>query len=116
MRCQELQATASEPLNADAPVVQRAARALVLTEWKIAGTAAEMQTKVKEAREQIKQYVGGVLGDTELTRTRYIVIVTTQALQPAPDESTDEITYRHIVVSLTPLTPSQSSKANTKRT
>ena len=68
------------PLEHDDPVITRAARSLVLTEWKVVKTQAEMQDKMREALEQLRQYEGGSLGDTELTRTRYIVLVSGESL------------------------------------
>ena len=45
------------------------------TEWKIVNRLLEAETKCREAREQTKRYMSGVLGGTELTGYRYIVLV-----------------------------------------
>jgi hypothetical protein len=104
----------SEPLDVNSPVVHRAARALVLTEWKIANKSADVRAKADEAREQLKDYEGGTLGDIELTRTRFIIIVSEDRFQPPQDHLEGPITYRHIAVSLSPLTPSRAARTRAK--
>jgi hypothetical protein len=64
-----------EPLVPGSNPLRRTARALVLTEWKKVtdGTTVERQSEI--ARTQARLYSGGILGDVELKRTRYIVLV-----------------------------------------
>jgi hypothetical protein len=106
------QTSFNQPLEVDDPVITRAARALVLTEWKAPKTETEMRNKVSEALEQLRQYEGGVLGATELTRTRYIVLVSKERLIAPPDLKDGEITYRHILLSVSqkPSSPSQAAR------
>jgi hypothetical protein len=71
-----------------------------------------MQNKAEEALEQLRQYEGGSLGATELMRTRYIVLVSEEDLVAPSDLRDGEITYRHILlsVSLKPSSPSQVAR------
>ena len=100
----------NDPVDKIDPIIQRAARALVLTEWKVASQATDATKKAEEARAQIKQYTSGVLGDLELKRTRYVVIICNKHFARLPDIEDSGITYRHIDLCLESLTPSAISK------
>lgn len=100
----------NEPLDLDSPAVRLAARALVLTEWKVIRKAADAHTNADAAVRQTRTYAGGVLGNTELTRTRYIVLVSDQEFDLPGDFEKDGIRYRHIEIPLCPLSPSVAAR------
>ncbi len=95
-----------DPVEHHSQVVRRTARTLILTEWKLVRSLAEIATKAQEAREQAAIYSGGVLGDTQLKRTRYVVLVCQPDLSPPDDVMLGAVTYRHIVLPVSPKTPS----------
>ena len=94
--------------------IKRTARALVLTEWKLVKQSDELLTKAKEAREQIIIYSGGVLGNIELKRTRYIVLVCKSDLIPPDDELIGPVTYRHIVLPMNSESPSKTARKRSR--
>ena len=100
----------NEPLQPDDPITAKVARAIVLTEWKVAKTSSEVERRAKEARAQVREYVGGVFGTLELTRTRYIIILSKESIHPPCDFLENEIKYRHIALSLSPSTPSKAAR------
>lgn len=100
----------NEPVDAQSPTLRRTARAIVLTEWKRVRRDATANTMADEARKQAELYAGGILGDLELKRTRYVILVTEQHLEPPPDVEIRGTTYRHIVIPVTPKTPSQEAR------
>ena len=71
-----------DPLSGRGIVMNRIARALVLTEWKLVKQADDIDGKAQEGRKQTALYAAGVLGDLELKRTRYVVLVCEGELQP----------------------------------
>ncbi|MBI2538506.1 MAG: hypothetical protein HYW04_01730, partial [Deltaproteobacteria bacterium] len=73
----------SDPIQERSETIKRTARALVLTEWKRVIKPDGLEAKAKEGRSQADLYSAGILGDTELKRTRYIVLLTKSNL-PAP--------------------------------
>jgi hypothetical protein len=58
------------------PTSRRIARALVLTEWKLVKKPNDSDEIANQARSQVRSYAAGLLGDLELKRTRYVVLVT----------------------------------------
>lgn len=96
-------------------VMRRTARALILTEWKIVKRSGDMMTKAQEARDQAELYSGGVLGDTELKRTRYIVLVCESDLTPPDDAMVGAVTYRHVVLPTSPKAPSAMARSQKGR-
>lgn len=104
-----------DPVEKYAGVIKKTARALVLTEWKRVKRSDEIATKAQEARVQAESYSGGVLGDVELKRTRYIVLVCDKDYQTPSDVSVGAVTYRHICLSMSPITPSERAKKQTSR-
>jgi hypothetical protein len=89
---------------------QQYADGFVLTEWKIANTDAEAILKCQKAREQAKLYASGVLGGTELTAYRYIVVVSQRSVK-VPDPIKDRgVEYRHINIAVEPLSPSRQAR------
>jgi hypothetical protein len=101
----------NEPLNPDASVLRRAARAAALTEWKIVRKASDVAAIAAGAARQAEIYAGGVLGQTELTRTRYLVLVSDQRLDPPDDFVRGDVHYRHICIELRAIAPSAEGKA-----
>lgn len=99
-----------DPVEHHSQVVRRTARTLILTEWKLVRSPAEIAAKAQEARDQAAIYSGGVLGDTELKRTRYVVLVCQPDLSPPDDVMLGAITYRHIVLPVSPETPSATAR------
>jgi hypothetical protein len=81
-----------DPVENYAKMMRRTARALVLTEWKLIKRQDEITTKAQQARDQAQIYSGGVLGDAELKRTRYVVLVCQSDLTPPDDTSIGAVT------------------------
>jgi hypothetical protein len=100
----------NEPVDAQSPTLRRTARAIVLTEWKRIRRGKSANTMAAGARRQAELYAGGILGDLELKRTRYVILVTEQHLEPPTDIEIRGTTYRHIVIPVTPGTPSQEGR------
>jgi hypothetical protein len=98
-----------EPLI-QSPVLQRTARALVLTEWKKATDDSPAQAQSETAIAQAQLYASGVLGDIELKRTRYIVIISSRLLGTLPDVERGGITYRHIMIPVKQKQPSVEAR------
>lgn len=94
--------------------VERSAEALVLTEWKIAKSRSEISQKVNEAKSQAKRYSQGALAGLELTRYRYLVIVSDKTIDMPPDDCEGDVTYRCINIAVDPDTPSRSSRPLSK--
>jgi hypothetical protein len=96
-----------DPIDSRLQVTRRTARALVLTEWKIVKDVREIDKIALAAQSQAAIYAAGLLGDLELKRTRYIVLVTREDLSPPKDKIDDMgITYHHIVIPTAPKVPS----------
>lgn len=95
-----------DPVEPHAQIMRRTARALVLTEWKLIKRANEITKKAQEARDQASIYSEGLLGDAELKRTRYIVLVCEDDLTPIEDISVGTVTYRHVLLPTNPKAPS----------
>lgn len=100
-----------EPVEQYLSAARRIARAFVLTEWKIIKNPQEVDTKAKAARNQAAIYSGGVLGDVELKRTRYIVLVSKRELASPSDVVEKDITYRHVVIPIKPKSPSEAARS-----
>lgn len=95
-----------EPIR-DLEEIERSSEALVLTEWKKAGSAAEVDRKLAEAKAQVARYVAGSLAGLELAHYRYIVIVSERDF-PMPEDSRDRgFVYRNINIAVDPNPPSQ---------
>ena len=101
----------SDPIDQHAPDVRRTARALVATEWKRVQSAADLEAKAFEARDQLKRYQQGALADLVLTATRFAVMVSKKDLRTLDDVTENGITYRHITIAVDPETPSKAAQA-----
>lgn len=104
-----------DPVEQHAGIMRRTARTLVLTEWKLIKRPDEITTKAQEARDQAAIYSGGVLGDAELKRTRYIVLVCQSDLTPPDDVSVGAVTYRHVLLPTSPEAPSTMARSQRSR-
>jgi hypothetical protein len=104
-----------DPVEQHAQVLRRTARALVLTEWKLVKRPDKITAKAQEGRDQAAIYCGGVLGDAELKRTRYVVLVCQSDLRPPDDLTVGTITYRHVVLPVSPKTPSTMARSQKGR-
>jgi hypothetical protein len=85
---------------------QQFAEGFVLTEWKVVKSPAEVEAKCREAREQTKLYTSGVLGGTELTGYRYIVVASDKEVKLPRSHKEGGIEYRYINIVVNPSTPS----------
>jgi hypothetical protein len=104
------------PVEQHSEIVRRTARALVLTEWKRVKRADEITTKAQESRDQEAIYGAGVLGDAELKRTRYVVLVSESDLTPPDDVVAGTDTYRHVVLPVSPKDPSPMARSRKTQT
>jgi|WetSurMetagenome_2_1015567.scaffolds.fasta_scaffold56886_1 hypothetical protein len=102
-----------EPIEKEIGTIQRTARTLALTEWKLVHSNSEVVSKAAEAKTQAELYASGVLQTVELKRTRYLVLVAEGDLAPPNDVFSGGITYRHIVVPVNPGNPSQTARKMT---
>jgi hypothetical protein len=105
-----------DPVEQHSEIVRRTARALVLTEWKRVKRPDEIATKAQAGRNQAAIYGEGVLGDAELKRTRYVVLVSELDLTPPDDVVVGTVTYRHVVLPVSPKDPSQMARSRKTQT
>lgn len=95
----------------DAPIAsseaERAAEAMVLTEWKIVRDQKDTENIAKAAKKQAERYKSGALGGLELTQYRYLVLVSEKNLPPIPDIREGQTLYRHINIAVDPSMPSR---------
>ena len=93
----------------DTTLVERVSEGLVLTEWKryVAG-GPSVDTLANRAREQAENYSAGVLAGIELTKFRYIVIVSEHGIAIPGDLVVDAKTYRHVNIQVDPQTASKA--------
>ncbi len=85
------------------------ADALVLTEWKKVKEPEEVETIAETARAQIQLYTAGVLGGIELSRYRYVVMVSQKQLPTVEDVQQGSSICRHVNVAVAPMTPSRAA-------
>ena len=96
-----------EPFDLDDDQL-RAARGLVLTEWKRVTVASDLQGKCGDARKQLKRYGSEALSPVELRTTRYIPVLSKARLAMPDNFVENGITYRHINIAVAPKTPAKS--------
>lgn len=99
-----------EPIDPHRKTVESTARLLVLTEWKLVRDEKEIHQKAQEARSQTNQYASGLLSTVELKRTRYIVLVSKDVVDPPGDVELSGVTYRHVVLPVAPSVPSRVAR------
>lgn len=82
----------------------------VLTEWKIVETvkkSKDYSTEINDAKIQAKKYAKGALGAIELSKYRYLVLVSKNYLKGLPDEVVDgDILYKIRNIATYPKSPS----------
>lgn len=93
-----------EPLREAEP--EKAAEALVLTEWKIVYASSELDAKISEARMQADRYGTGCLGGLELAGYRYLVMVTEKHMKMPADSQEGNVVLRHLNIAVDPDPPS----------
>jgi hypothetical protein len=103
----------NEPLGSVAPEATSSARALVLTEWKRVTDPNTLHARAVEATAQARLYAGGLLRGIELKSTRYLVLVTGPDLHKPDDVVEGDVTYRHIVIPVEPVSPSRTARIAT---
>jgi hypothetical protein len=94
-----------EPLR-DLSEAERTAEAMVLTEWKLVRTEAELEGQIRQAHAQAARYAAGALAGFELAHYRYLVMVSKRVLHMPADVSEGAIVYRHINIAVDPHAPS----------
>lgn len=97
-----------EPVESSAGV-ERAADALVLTEWKVVQRPTEQESTAESARKQADLYSSGLLAGLELRGYRYVVLVSQRRLPPLVDVQTSAVTYRHVNIAVDPEVPSKAA-------
>jgi hypothetical protein len=97
-----------EPLGSGI-AIERAAEALVLTEWKKVRKKDNSNAIAKQARSQAQTYAVGIMAGIELISYRYIVLVSEKQLPSIDDVCLAGVTYRHINVSVDPYPPSRAT-------
>src|SRR5262249_4345304 len=94
--------------------VSRAGSYLALTEWKLVRSAEELESKRKEALHQAQRYASGSLSALELSRTRYLVLVSEKAANP-PDEQVGDVLYRAVNIAISRDSPSVDARKTKSR-
>ena len=99
-----------EPIS-DFRSVQRAADGLVLTEYKLAdgGNAA---SAFMWARPQAKLYSQGALAGFEVTRYRYVIVLSERRAQVPENQTIRAVNYQYINIAVDPQTPSREAKSD----
>src|SRR5260370_24898670 len=92
------------------PEIERAAEALVLTEWKLVRNTNERDSKVEEAYKQAKNYAMGSLAGFELELHRYLVMVSSDELEMPNDRQDGAVVYHHKNIAVSPGVPSQRAR------
>jgi hypothetical protein len=99
-----------EPLDTESMIIKRTTRALVLTERKRVTEPAQLHSKAAEAQRETDAYRSGILGDTELKGTRYVILVTKEDQEPPGEVIANGITHRHICIPVAPSVPSKLAR------
>jgi hypothetical protein len=94
-----------EPL-ADLSEAEKAAEALVLTEWKLVRAASDLSQQIKQAHAQARRYASGIMAGFELAIYRYLVLVSEDTLEMPADLFDADVTYRHVNIAINPRPPS----------
>jgi hypothetical protein len=99
----------------DLAAATRSSEGLVLTEWKKATSDGEAQSKFRDAHMQARLYARGILAGTELTRVRYLVVVSERRVSMPDDPVEGGVVYRHINIAIEPDSPSRDAARRPKR-
>ncbi len=92
------------------PEIERATEALVLTEWKLVKDPKDRDAKIEEAYREAKIYAAGSLGGFELESHRYLVMVSSDALEMPDDRQDGPILYHHKNIAVSPGEPSRRAR------
>ncbi len=96
----------NEPLESTMDDVDRTGSILTLTEWKLARDEGEIEDQIQQAKKQAQRYSIGVLGNTEIYKTRYLVIVNKKKIDFTKSVEESDVRYRIIVLAVEPELPS----------
>ena len=99
----------NEPLPPSS-VVEGAADALVLTEWKKVNSQGELNKEIQTALKQAERYSSVELGGVELTNYRYLVMVSKEKMELPEDITKGLIHYRLINIAVNRENPSTEAK------
>ena len=91
---------------------ERAADALVLTEWKKISGANDLEGKADDAFNQARIYAAGSLAGFELSSRRYLIMVSEKRLAMPPDQSDGAVTYEYRNVAVAPDSPSRATRSS----
>jgi hypothetical protein len=89
---------------------ERVAEGLVLTEWKLVRSVEEAEPQAEVAIRQAELYRAGVLGGLELTRTRYVVLVSEDIRASTSERRVSEVAYRTVMIRVNPSPPSKAAR------
>lgn len=95
-----------EPLR-DLFQVEATSDALVLTEWKVVRSPAEVIAQAEQAFRQASIYAGSSLAGFELKAYRYLVLVSKDRVNLPDNRSQDGIAYHYINIPVKPNVPSR---------
>jgi hypothetical protein len=91
--------------------IRVASEGLVLTEWKLVKDIDDVAAKSQEAFKQASIYGAESLAETELTRYRYLVLVSLKKLKDMPEDfEVSGVKYRHINIAIEIESPSVRSR------
>ena len=91
--------------------IRVASEGLVLTEWKLVKKLKDAEAKSKEAFKQVSIYGAESLAETELTRYRYLIMVSLEKLNEMPQDFEENgVKYRHINIAIEIESPSVRSR------
>ncbi len=98
-------------------IIQRTSKGAILTEWKMLKQGGvKVEDLCNIARNQLKQYDGGLLGRFTLSSTRYVIIVSEDQIELKDDHLEGNVTYRHINIPVNPKAAGITAKnSNSKR-
>ena len=68
---------------------------------------ADTAAKAQAAYNQASRYAAGALAGIELATYRYLVLVSSKAIELPADSQVDGITYRHVNIAADPDVPSR---------
>lgn len=91
--------------------IRVASEGLVLTEWKLVKNINDATVKAQEAFKQASIYSAESLAETELTKYRYLVLVSLKKLNDMPEDfELNGVKYRHINLAIEIESPSVRSR------
>lgn len=93
---------------ADPGPIVRTADTLVLTEWKLVRSLAEIERKAEAAIRQAELYATGVLGGVELADSRFVILVSQDRLSLPADIERGGISYLTRGIAVAPQSPSKT--------